>query len=60
MAEISAEQGAYLVQLARKAIEGYFANGRKVSPDRSGGILSEKRGCSSPWSHTPPASCAAA
>jgi uncharacterized protein len=44
MAEISAEQGAYLVQLARKAIEGYFANGRKVSPDRSGGILSEKRG----------------
>ncbi len=44
MADISAEHGAYLVSLARQAIGEYFANGRKTTPDKSGGILSEKRG----------------
>ncbi len=44
MADITAEQGAYLVSLARRAIEGYFATGRRIQPDKSGGALSEKRG----------------
>lgn len=44
MAEISQEQGAYLVSLARRAIEGYFATGKRIAPDKSGGALSEKRG----------------
>jgi len=44
MAEVNLEQGAYLVQLARRAIEGYFAEGKKIVPDKSGGALSEKRG----------------
>jgi uncharacterized protein (TIGR00296 family) len=42
--DISLADGSYLVQLSRKAIEGYFASGGKVSPDRSGGVLSEPRG----------------
>lgn len=44
MAEISAEQGAYLVSLARRAIDGYFSTGKRIAPDKSGGALSEKRG----------------
>ena len=44
MASISIDEGAYLVHLARKAIEGYFVNGRKLAPEKSGGALSEKRG----------------
>ena len=44
MASVSAGDGAYLVQLARRAIEGYFAASKKISPDRAGGALSEARG----------------
>ncbi|MCX6772055.1 MAG: TIGR00296 family protein [Candidatus Micrarchaeota archaeon] len=44
MAEVPISQGQYLVSLARQAIEGYLANGKKVSPSRSGGALLEKRG----------------
>ncbi|MEM4633672.1 MAG: TIGR00296 family protein [Candidatus Anstonellaceae archaeon] len=44
MGEISAEQGAYLVSLARRAIEQYFATGKAIRPERSEGVLGEKRG----------------
>jgi uncharacterized protein len=44
MAAIPLEQGQYLVSLARQAIEGYLANGKKIAPARAGGALSEKRG----------------
>ena len=44
MAAVSPDDGAYLVALARRAVEGYFATGKKMPPDRSGGALSEDRG----------------
>jgi len=44
MAGLSAEHGTYLVSLARRAIEGYFASGKKIVPDRKDGALYEKRG----------------
>src|SRR3989344_2898304 len=44
MASISPGEGSYLVSLARRAIDGYFATGKKIHPDRSGGALSEPRG----------------
>ncbi len=44
MAAIPISQGQYLVSLARQSIEGYLADGRKVSPARADGALSEKRG----------------
>lgn len=44
MASVSLEEGAYLVSLARRAIGEYLLSGRKITPDRSGGALSEKRG----------------
>lgn len=44
MASISLEEGNYLVHLARSAIEGYFASGKKISLDRAGGALKELRG----------------
>lgn len=44
MPSITLAEGAYLVSLARRAIEGYFINGKKIAADRSGGALSEKRG----------------
>ncbi len=44
MASLSSEHGTYLVTLARRAIEGYFADGKRIAPDRKDGALSEKRG----------------
>jgi hypothetical protein len=44
MTAISLEDGAYLVSLARRAIEGYFAAGGKIAPEKNNGVLSEKRG----------------
>lgn len=44
MAIISSAQGAYLVSLARRAIEEHFASGRRLAPDREDAVLSEKRG----------------
>lgn len=44
MGAVSIDDGAYLASLARRAIEGYFATGKKISPDRRGGVLSEPRG----------------
>ncbi|MCX8175370.1 MAG: TIGR00296 family protein [Candidatus Micrarchaeota archaeon] len=44
MPQLSLEEGTYLVRLARRAIESYFESGRKILPDRSGGVLSEPRG----------------
>ena len=44
MADLSDAEGAYLVQLARNAIEGYFATGRKMRPEKTNGVFSEKRG----------------
>ncbi len=44
MGTVSSEEGAYLAALARKAIEHYFATGKKLPPDRNKGALSEKRG----------------
>src|SRR3989344_9216799 len=44
MASVSPGEGSYLVSLARRAIDGYFANGKKIHPDKSGGALSEPRG----------------
>jgi len=44
MPEVSAEQGAYLVGLARRAIEHYFSSGKKLYPERKEGVLGEKRG----------------
>lgn len=44
MPSISVEQGTYLVSLARKSIEGYFATGKKIVPDKATGVFSEKRG----------------
>jgi uncharacterized protein (TIGR00296 family) len=41
---ISLEDGAYLVSLARQAIEGYAGDGKKISPDKACGALLEKRG----------------
>ncbi len=41
---VSLEEGSYLVSLARRSIDGYATTGRKILPDRSGGVLSEKRG----------------
>jgi uncharacterized protein (TIGR00296 family) len=44
MADLTLEQGQYLVSLAREAIENYLATGRKTAPARAEGALSEKRG----------------
>lgn len=44
MAAISLEDGTYLVSLARRAISEYFKTGKKIMPDKTGGVLSEKRG----------------
>ena len=44
MSSVSIDDGAYLVSLARRAIEGYFAKGKKIAPDRTAGVLSEPRG----------------
>jgi hypothetical protein len=44
MAAVSLEQGAYLVSLARSAIEQYFASGKRMAPGRKDAPLSEKRG----------------
>lgn len=44
MAELSADQGAYLVSLARNAIDNYLTNGKKTVPERKEGALCEKRG----------------
>ena len=44
MGTVSLEEGAYLVSLARRAIGEYFATGKKIAPDKSGGVLSERRG----------------
>ena len=44
MGSVSLEQGTYLVALARRTIAEYFAKGKKISPDRAEGALSEQRG----------------
>jgi len=44
MAAVPVSSGQYLVSLARESIEGYLANGKKVSPKRAEGALSEMRG----------------
>jgi len=44
MADLTLEQGQYLVSLAREAIDAYLATGRKIAPGRSEGALLEKRG----------------
>lgn len=44
MASISLDEGACLVHLARQAIEGYFATGKKIPPKKNNGALSELRG----------------
>ncbi|VVB99506.1 Uncharacterised protein [uncultured archaeon] len=44
MANVTQEQGAYLVSLARKAIGEYLSSGKKMTPDRKEGALSEARG----------------
>lgn len=44
MADLTLEQGQYLVSLAREAIDKYLASGRKAVPSRAEGALSEKRG----------------
>ncbi|MEM2963027.1 MAG: TIGR00296 family protein [Candidatus Anstonellales archaeon] len=41
---LSFEEGAYLIQLARRTLEEYFKRGEKLNPDRRDGILGEKRG----------------
>jgi uncharacterized protein (TIGR00296 family) len=44
MADVTLEQGAYLVSLARSAIDGYFTNGKKITPSNKDSVLSEMRG----------------
>lgn len=44
MADVSLEEGAYLVSLARSAINGYFDTGKRMMTGRSAGALLEKRG----------------
>ncbi|MCX8198287.1 MAG: TIGR00296 family protein [Candidatus Micrarchaeota archaeon] len=44
MPEISAQDGAYLVGLARRAIEHYFESGKSLLPQKRDGVLGEKRG----------------
>ncbi|MEM4554443.1 MAG: TIGR00296 family protein [Candidatus Anstonellaceae archaeon] len=41
---ISLEDGTYLVRLARKAIEAYLETGKKISPEKTDGVLAEKMG----------------
>lgn len=42
--KLTKDEGAYLVSLARKAISAYLKNGKKVTPEREGGVLGEERG----------------
>lgn len=44
MGEVTLEQGAYLVSLARRSIEHYFAAEKRLMPERKDGVLGEKRG----------------
>ena len=44
MPSISLEEGTYLVSLARMGIDGYFATGKKIAPEKTTGVFSEKRG----------------
>jgi len=44
MAALSLDEGKYLVSLARNAIKTYLENGKKMMPDKNGGVYSEKRG----------------
>jgi uncharacterized protein (TIGR00296 family) len=44
MGTVSSEMQAYLVSLARSAVEGYLSTGKRITPAKSGGELSEKRG----------------
>lgn len=44
MPDVTLEQGAYLVSLARRSMEHYFASGRMLSDGRKDGIFGEKRG----------------
>jgi len=44
MGEVSLEQGAYLVSLARRAIGHYFKAEKRLMPERREGVLGEKRG----------------
>lgn len=44
MADVSLEQGAYLVSLARRSIAHYFESGARLPPERADGVLGEKRG----------------
>ena len=44
MTAISLEDGTYLVSLARRAISEYFETGKKISPNKMDGALSDKIG----------------
>ncbi|MCX8195239.1 MAG: TIGR00296 family protein [Candidatus Micrarchaeota archaeon] len=44
MAELSVEEGAYLVGLARRAIASYLESGKKMQPEKKSPALFEKRG----------------
>ncbi len=44
MGEVTSEQGAYLVSLARRSIEHYLSSEKRLSPERKDGVLGEKRG----------------
>ncbi len=44
MAGLTQEQGAYLVSLARRAIKEHFKSNKRIMPDKSQGVFSEKRG----------------
>jgi uncharacterized protein (TIGR00296 family) len=46
MGELSPDEGAYVVALARRAIEAYLDTGKKIAPERAktAGVLLQKRG----------------
>ena len=44
MGEVNLEQGTYLVSLARRSIEHYLAEEKRLMPERKDGVLGEKRG----------------